>query len=71
MLLVSTSTYSSMSPHEIEQTRKFVQEERRRIARMTPEEARQYLVDIKVVTRKEARRRGWAVSPAKKGAAAQ
>lgn len=61
MVIASTSTFSNLSQEDIEKTRRFIEKERRHIKKMTPDEARRYLINIKVVSVEEAKRLGWDV----------
>lgn len=62
MVIASTSTFSNLSQEDIEKTRRFIEKERRQIQKMTPDEARRYLVNIKVISAEEAKRLGWDVA---------
>lgn len=61
MVIATTSTFSNLTRKDVEETRSFVREERRRIQKMTQDQARRYLVEIKAVKPEAARRLGWNV----------
>lgn len=71
MVIATTSTFSNLTRKDVEETRKFVREERRRIRKMTQDEARRYLVEIGAVKPEEAKRLGWNVRTGKRDKAAK
>ena len=71
MVIATTSTFSCLTRKDVEETRKFIQKERRLIQHMTRDEARRYLVEIKAVKRSDAVRMGWKLTPKKKAKASQ
>lgn len=71
MVIATTSTFSNLTRKDVEETRRFVREERRRIQKMTRDEARRYLVEIAAVKPEEARRLGWNVRSRRKAKAAK